>query len=137
MTGNTFAPAAVEHAIELIRSSRTDVRATIHREFPELTRIGLDRVIDIAQEEIAERDGGDAAREMKSGVSSQPWWISTVPPSPAGWGGVIQIQISSLLHIWREQNPCFRVIVADRRRWGQCRGSLRVGRLACCLGRRR
>jgi hypothetical protein len=49
-------------ALSLIRSGRSDVRATIHRE---LTRIGIDRVIDIAQEEIAERDGGDAARETK------------------------------------------------------------------------
>jgi hypothetical protein len=84
MTGNTFVPGAVERCVELIRSGRTDVRATIHREFPELTRIGLDRVIDLAREEIAERDGGDAARETKSGVSSQPWWISAVPP-PSGW----------------------------------------------------
>ena len=60
MSGKTFAIQTVDRAIELIRSGRTDVRATIHREFPELTRIGIDRVIDIAQEEIAERDGGDA-----------------------------------------------------------------------------
>jgi hypothetical protein len=83
MTGNTFAIQAVSSAVELIRSGRTDVRATIHREFPELTRIGIDRVIDIAQEEIVERDGGDAARETKSGVSNQPWWIST-PSPPVG-----------------------------------------------------
>jgi hypothetical protein len=71
MTGNTFAPGAVERCVELIRSGRTDVRATIHREFPELTRIGIDRVIDIVQEEIAERDGGDAARESLCAAQCQ------------------------------------------------------------------
>jgi len=56
--GNTFAPDAVARAADLIRAGidpRT-VRRQVHTEFPELTRFGLDRVLDLARQEIVERD---------------------------------------------------------------------------------
>jgi hypothetical protein len=49
MTGNTFAPAAVAQAIDLIRCGATALRSAIHREHRELTPLGLDRVIDLAR----------------------------------------------------------------------------------------
>jgi hypothetical protein len=63
MTGNTFAPEAVTRAVELMRAGEPDLRSTIHREFPALTRAGVDRVLDIAQAELdrAGRDDGGSA----------------------------------------------------------------------------
>jgi hypothetical protein len=57
MTGNTFAPDAVARAKALIRSGLDPqaVRVRIFHEYPELTGFGLDRVLAIAREEIAER----------------------------------------------------------------------------------
>jgi hypothetical protein len=59
MTDNTFAPAAVTRAVELILRGETRLRPTIRREFPQLTRAGVDRVVDLAWQEIAgqKRDG--------------------------------------------------------------------------------
>ena len=59
MTGNTFAPAAVARAVESILRGETRLRPTIRREFPQLTRAGVDRVVDLAWQEIAgqKRDG--------------------------------------------------------------------------------
>jgi phage terminase Nu1 subunit (DNA packaging protein) len=59
MTGNTFAPAAVARAVELILRGETRLRPTIRREFPQLTRADVDRVVDLAWQEIAGqmRDG--------------------------------------------------------------------------------
>lgn len=61
MTGNKFCPAAVDRAVELIQNGATDLRVVTHREFPELTRIGLDRVVDLAWQKLAERNGDGRA----------------------------------------------------------------------------
>lgn len=60
MTGNTFAPAAVALAADLIRRGAPALRSTIHREHPDLTPLGLDRVIDLAGQEIDASKAADA-----------------------------------------------------------------------------
>jgi hypothetical protein len=55
MSDNRFATEAVERAVELIRAGAPDLRSVLKREFPELTAMGLDRVLDLARAEI-ERD---------------------------------------------------------------------------------
>lgn len=64
MTGNTFAPAAVAHAIDLIPCGATALRSAIHREHRQLTPLGLDRVIDLARHRHREvfGDAGPARR---------------------------------------------------------------------------
>jgi hypothetical protein len=55
MTGNTFCPAAVARAVELICAGRHDaatVAALIRVQFP-LTEFGVQRVLDAARREIA------------------------------------------------------------------------------------
>jgi hypothetical protein len=57
MTGNTFAPAAVDRAVELLGIGAVDhLRSRIAREFPTLTPQGVDRVLALAYEEIIEQD---------------------------------------------------------------------------------
>jgi hypothetical protein len=56
MTGNKFHPEIVERIIEVTRTGETDLRGVVHREYPVLTRLGIERALDIAREEIAERD---------------------------------------------------------------------------------
>jgi hypothetical protein len=58
MTGNTFHPEIVARIIELIIQGEINPRGTIRRGFPELTRIGVDRVVDIAWRQVAEHTGG-------------------------------------------------------------------------------
>jgi hypothetical protein len=50
MTGNKFQPDIV--ARELIMAGETDLRGAIHREYPELTALGIERVIGIAHDEM-------------------------------------------------------------------------------------
>jgi hypothetical protein len=50
VTSNSFAPdAAVTRAIALISTKAPDLRATIKREFPDLTPTGIDSVLDVAR----------------------------------------------------------------------------------------
>lgn len=58
MTGNRFRPDAVARAKALIKAGLDPqaVRVRIFHEYPELTGFGLDRVLGIAREEIAEQD---------------------------------------------------------------------------------
>ena len=58
MSGNTFAPEAVARAVELIRSGIDphELRRQVHREHQELTALGVERVLDIARQEIVEED---------------------------------------------------------------------------------
>ena len=56
MIGNNFRPDVVARIIELIKTGETDPRAAIQREYPVLIRHGIERVLGIAHEEIAERD---------------------------------------------------------------------------------
>jgi hypothetical protein len=58
-------PEIVEHAVELIRSGETDLRRKIHSEFPVLTRLGIERVIDIA----CGVDGSDSARPHRENLA--------------------------------------------------------------------
>jgi hypothetical protein len=55
MTGNNFHPEIVEHVIELIKTGETDLRGAIHRDYPVLTALGIERVLGIASEKIVER----------------------------------------------------------------------------------
>jgi hypothetical protein len=55
MTGNNFHPEIVEHVIELIKTGETDLRGAIHRDYPVLTALGIERVLGIAREKIVER----------------------------------------------------------------------------------
>jgi len=59
MTGN-FHPEIVTRAAELMRAGidPDDLRRQVHREFPVLTRLGIERVIDLA---IAERGRRESA----------------------------------------------------------------------------
>jgi hypothetical protein len=43
MTGNKFHPEIVERIIELTRTGETDLRGVVHREYPVLTRLGIER----------------------------------------------------------------------------------------------
>jgi prophage regulatory protein len=58
MTGNNFHPEIVARAVELIRAGLDphELRRQVHREHPELTAQGVERVLDIARQEIVERD---------------------------------------------------------------------------------
>jgi hypothetical protein len=56
MTGNNFHPEIVLRAVELILRGETRLRPTIRRGFPQLTRAGVDRVVDLAWQEIAGQD---------------------------------------------------------------------------------
>jgi hypothetical protein len=56
MTGNNFHPEAVARAVEMILRGEARLRPTIRREFPQLTRAGVDRVVDLAWREIARQD---------------------------------------------------------------------------------
>jgi hypothetical protein len=49
MTGNKFHPEIVERIIELTRTGETDLRGVVHREYPVLTALGIERVINIAK----------------------------------------------------------------------------------------
>jgi hypothetical protein len=50
VTSNTFASdAAATRAIALIMAKTPDIRATLHRQFPELTPRQLDAALDIAR----------------------------------------------------------------------------------------
>jgi hypothetical protein len=49
MTGNKFRPEIVERIIELTRTGETDLRGVVHREYPVLTRLGIERALDIAK----------------------------------------------------------------------------------------
>jgi hypothetical protein len=53
---NTFAPAAVARAVELILRGETNPRRRIVAEFPQLTRAGVDRVIDLAWQAVVGQD---------------------------------------------------------------------------------
>ena|SRR5437868_109339 len=66
MTGNRFAPEAVARAVELIKAGAVDLRATIRREFPTLTEIGIDRVIDIARGQVIEREAAQAGKRPRA-----------------------------------------------------------------------
>jgi excisionase family DNA binding protein len=58
MTGNNFHAEIVARAVELIRAGIDphELRRQVHREHPELTAQGVERVLDIARQEIVERD---------------------------------------------------------------------------------
>jgi hypothetical protein len=56
MTRNNFHPEIVLRAVELILRGESRLRPTIRREFPQLTRAGVDRVVGLAWLEIAEHD---------------------------------------------------------------------------------
>jgi hypothetical protein len=53
---NQFHPEVVARAVELLRTGATDLRTVIRREYPVLTRLGIERVIGLAREEIVERN---------------------------------------------------------------------------------
>ena len=64
MTGNHFHPEIVLRAVELILAGETNPRPRIKREFPQLTRMGLDRVIDTAWREVAEQEHERISRTL-------------------------------------------------------------------------
>jgi hypothetical protein len=70
MTGNNFRPDVVARIIELIRTGETDLRAAIGREFPELTALGIKRVLDIARGEIAERDRDESMDRLIEAIKN-------------------------------------------------------------------
>jgi hypothetical protein len=47
-------PDIVVRIIELIKAGETDLRAAIRREYPELTTLGIERVLGIARDEIVQ-----------------------------------------------------------------------------------
>jgi hypothetical protein len=57
MTCNSFHPEIVARIIELTMAGETDLRAAVRREYPELTALGIERVLGIAHDEIAEGVG--------------------------------------------------------------------------------
>jgi hypothetical protein len=61
MTGNTFATEVVDRTVELMRAGAVYPRATIQYEFPELTEMGTDRVLDLAVAAIIAQDRGAVA----------------------------------------------------------------------------
>jgi hypothetical protein len=61
MTGNNFHPEIVTRAVELILRGETKSRPTIRREFPQLTRAGVDRVVDLAWQVAGQDHDGRAA----------------------------------------------------------------------------
>ncbi len=60
MTGN-FHPEIVQRAVELTASGEINPGAMVRPEFPQLTWLGVDRVVDAAWREIAEQHKGGSA----------------------------------------------------------------------------